>query len=415
MAMENSIIVIRGGTLIDGTGSVPIKNAVIVIDGSRIKALGEEGDIDIPSDAKVIDAYKKTVMPGMIDAHVHLEGVFDPNEPNMFLATLKTPPTLLVLWAAKHAKETLEAGFTTVRNMGGPEGVSLREAIKLGLVLGPRIVTAGWVTATGGHYDYQITGFILGLRVDTADDVSGVRKLTRERIREGVDFIKTCASDSPIADGHYPSWTQYTKEELKTIVDEAHAVGKKVAAHAEGTEGIKNAIEAGIDTIEHGTLLDDEAIQMMLERNTILVPTLGVFSALIEAGLAQLEPQKVKEVMKAHVKGFKKAYKAGVRIAMGTDTWRELKPGENARELKLMVKHGMTEKDALVACTKTGSEALGLENTLGTIEKGKIADILIVEGNPLKDIKVLQDKKNIQMIMKNGVIIKIDQCMHANN
>jgi imidazolonepropionase-like amidohydrolase len=242
-----------------------------------------------------------------------------------------------------------------------------------------------------------------------ADGVEGVRKAVRERFRAGSDFIKIFATGDVYSRGTGPDIRRFTLEEIKTIVDEAHAVSKKVAAHAEGTAGIKNAANGGVDTIEHGVYLDDEACQLMKRNNVILVPTLAVMRNIvaegIEAGMLPEAVSKGQEAAKAHQASVSKAHEAGVKIAMGSDTFMGVfSHGQNARELQALVEAGLTPMEAIVASTKTGAETLGLQGQIGTLEPGKIADIIIVDGDPLQDIRILQDPKKIRLVMKAGEI-----------
>jgi imidazolonepropionase-like amidohydrolase len=410
MKMERKIIAIKGGSLIDGSGKPPIKNAVVVIEGSMITRAGKEEEIKIPGAAEVIEANGKTIMPGMIDAHVHLASVVGV-DPDAATAILRTPPALLVLHAAKHAREMLEAGFTTVRDVGGEmihsEIFSLKRAIKLGLMPGPRIIAAGWVGMTAGHgdimYNWEPTWPRKLNDPFCADGVWEIRKRIREFAREGADLIKTASS------GERPyTPREYTKEELRALVDEAHALGMKVACHSTHAFGTKHAITAGVDTIEHGFGLDDEAIQMMIKSDVILVPTLSLTrpgqSLVVGRKTGEEERERAE---KRRLENFRKAYQAGVKIAMGTDTFRILRDfwGQNAYEIELMVRGGMSEMEAIVATTRTCAEALGLDNQIGIIDKGKLADIIIVDGSPLDDIRTLQDNKKIHFVIKNGDIV----------
>jgi imidazolonepropionase-like amidohydrolase len=344
----------------------------------------------------------------MIDAHVHLASVVGV-DPDAATAILRTPPSLLVLHASQHAREMLGAGFTTVRDMGGlmihSEIVSLKDAINFGLVPGPRIMVAGWVEMTAGHGDIMNNWFPTWPRRPSdpfcADGPWEIRKRIREFARDRVDLIKTGSS------GH-PPYTRksYTLEELATLVDEAHALRMRVACHSQSLEGSKHAAMAGVDTIEHGISLDDETMQLMIDAGTILVPTLSLTrpGADLVCGGVWPPPERLEEIHSLYMKNFLSAHKAGVKIAMGTDTFRILRNfwGQNAYELELMVKGGMSEMESIVATTKTGSEALGLEDKIGTIESGKLADIIVVDGNPLKDIRILQEKERIHIVLRNG-------------
>jgi imidazolonepropionase-like amidohydrolase len=407
--------VVKGGNLIDGTGRSPIENSVIVIEGSRIIEVGKEGDVRIPSDAQVIDAAGKTVMPGLMDIHVHLGNVEGASSPETFLSLFKASPFLLLLYAVKHAREMLEAGFTAARDLGmnkvmsaepiwaARPMVALRKAIEQKLIPGPRIAVAGPFCMSAGHFD-MLPSCYEDLR-NPPNGVWEVRKRVRELARENVDLIKIASGGGVAGEGEELWWRNYTVEELKAIVDEAHALGKKVAAHAYTANTVKNALDAGVDEIEHGSFLDDETIKILVEKGTYLVPTLTTFHATEKAEHMIRKKEEIKKMVAAN---FIKAYKAGVRIAVGTDIYLQEHPdpihGDNAYELELMVKYGMPEMEAIMAATKNTAEALGWEHKLGTIEKEKLADMLIIDGDPLKDIKILQNKQKILKVMKDGKI-----------
>ena len=407
--MEKNIIAINGGLLIDGNGDLPIKNAVVLIEDSVVKAAGKKEEVKIPNDADIINAKGKTIMPGMIDAHVHLASVVGVS-PDPVDAILRTPEPLLLLHAAKHAREMLEAGFTAIRDCVGMkqqnhDNVFLKCAIEMDLIPGPRVITCSWVETTGGHGDAELNMiYAWPIRVDSvcADGPWEIRKRVREAARAGADQIKTGNS------GHYLKFgpmgnsgglvRSFTKEEFLALVDEAHVNGMKVMCHSGGSiEAIMQAIEVGVDTIEHASPLNDEVIQMLVKSKIIIVPTLSI----------PMRFQKNSARTRAKLAEIGKAHKAGVQIAMGTDTYRNTRDywGKNAFELQGYVEAGMTEMEAIVSATKTAAEALGLENYVGTIEKGKLADIIIVDGNPLTNIKILQDKEKILYVIKNGDIV----------
>jgi imidazolonepropionase-like amidohydrolase len=406
---------IKNGTLIDGTGKTPLENSVVVIDGSKITAVGKVGEVQIPSDAQIIDAAGKVVMPGLMDLHVHLGNVEGASTAETLLDLFKASPFLLLLFAVKHSRELLEAGFTTVRDLGminfmsadafwaAKPLVCLRTAIERGLVPGPRIVVAGPFCMSAGHFDMSASRYE-NLRAPPNGPFE-VRKRVRELAREHVDLIKIASGGGTAGEGEEIWWRNYTIDELRAIVDEAHALGKKVAAHAYTADTVKNALEAGVDTIEHGSFLDDEAIQMLVEKKAFLVPTLTTYHITEKADYMR---RKKEEVKKAVAANFRKAHEAGVRIAAGTDLFLQEHPdpmyGDNAYELELMVRYGMSEMEAVMSATKSAAEALGLEKEIGTIEEGKSADIIILQGDPVKDIKILQKRENIRKVVKNGRI-----------
>jgi imidazolonepropionase-like amidohydrolase len=281
--------------------------------------------------------------------------------------------------------------------------VALRKAIEQGLVSGPRIAVAGPFCMSAGHFD-MLPSRYEDLR-SPPNGVWEVRKRVRELARENVDLIKIASGGGVAGEGEELWWRNYTVEELEAIVDEAHALGKKVAAHAYTANTVKNALKAGVDEIEHGSFLDDETIKMLVEKGTYLVPTLTTFHATEKAEHMRRKKEEIKRMVAAN---FTKAYKAGVRIAVGTDIYLQDHPdpihGDNAYELELMVRYGMPEMEAIRAATRNTAEALGWENKLGTIEKEKLADMIIIDGDPLKDIKILQNKQKILKVMKDGKI-----------
>ena len=419
---RKKLVVIEGGTLIDGTGGKPIEDSVVVSEGGRISAVGEEGEVKVPKDAKKIevDAHGKTVMPGLVDSHLHLIGM---KTDRMLEEQLVRPPQLSLIKSVFDTVDLLEAGFTTVKDCGG-FGIYLKRAIAEGTARGPRILSAGYVLSqTGGHGDVH---FIPVEWVDArtskrgnflvmpllCDGVAECIKATRYALREGADFIKVYASGGVLSMVDRPEHTQFTLEELKAIVEEARHAGKFVTAHCQGTEAMKNCIVAGVKTIDHACYPDEEVIEMAKKRkDVVFVSTLSIAQRLVtegeKAGYPPWVVTKAKEVTEITTKNIAKLHKAGLTIACGTDFLGSplLKMGTNAMELELLVEQcGFKPMDAIVAATQNGAKACGLENQIGTIEKGKLADIIIVDGDPLKDIKVLQEKNKIKMVMKEGKI-----------
>jgi imidazolonepropionase-like amidohydrolase len=400
---------IRCGTLIDGTGAEPVRGATLVFENDSITAITTNGDV--PRDAEVIDAGHLTVMPGMIDCHVHLgSSTWGLQE------RLLTPFSLIVAHALNHARVTLEAGFTSVRDAAGtPRGV--RMAIDQGLFPGPRLrIAVSALSQTGGHGDSVMPNGanirpVSELPFTVVDGVEAVRKATREVLRAGADQIKVHTSGGVMSANDEPGATGFSPDEIAAIVYEARAAGKTVMAHAQATQGIKNAVLGGISSIEHGIFLDEEVIDEMKRRGTFFVPTLVAPLWVIrraEKDPSSVPPyalRKAREVVAAHQASFRLAVERGVRIAMGTDTG--VGPhGSNAEELERMVEGGMTPMQAIVATTHTAAECTRIAHLTGTLEIGKRADILAVDGDPLSDIRLLQHKEILALIVKDGRTFK---------
>jgi len=399
--------VIIGAKLIDGTGKSPVDDATVIIKDNKIMDVGK--GLDIPRGAKVIDAEGRTLLPGLIDSHVHMCSNSDPS----IMANLNYRWGVLQLFGYRNGVNMLEAGFTTVRDMGAPLdfGLSLRDAINRGVVKGPRVLACGnIISMTGGHADFHLpSGISYEGMSRIADGVQECRKAAREQLRSGADFIKICSSGGVMSPTDPVDTPQFTVEEIKTITYEAACVGKRVASHAHGPTGIKNAIEAGVKTIEHGSLIDEEAMKMLKEAGGFLVPTFvagwNIVEHGLEGGIPKYAVDKAEEVAYEVRKNALKSHKMGVKVAVGTDAGTPFnRHGDNAQEIIHFVDAGFTPMEAIVAATKTGSECLGLENQIGTVEKGKLADLILVEGDPLKDIKVLGAKQNIKLVMKDGLI-----------
>jgi imidazolonepropionase-like amidohydrolase len=405
---------VRNGTLIDGTGGQPLPDAAVLIEGNRIKTVGPAHDIRLPdADLKIIDAWGGTILPGLIDTHVHLmlEGV-------NLARDMVAPFSLRFFNAVEFCHRTLDAGITSVRDAGGADA-GLRQAIETGVIAGPRLqISITVLTITGGHADgWMLSGneFNLfpaypGMPDGRCDGVEAVRLKVREVLRAGADVIKVCATGGVLSPTDHPEFTQFSPEELDVIVREAaYRRGVKVMAHAQGAEGIKNAVRAGIHFIEHGIYLDDEAIELMLAHGTYLVPTLLAPLAVLEAGekggMPEYGVRKAREVIEAHSDSIGRAYKAGVKIAMGTDAG-VMPHGTNLRELGLMCQIGLSPMESIVATTKVAAECLGWQDRVGTLEPGRLADLIITRTDPLKDIRSLENNDNIVVVMKDGQIAK---------
>ena len=414
LQQQASVTAIRAGTLIDGTGAAPVKNAVILVQDGRITAVG--ANVTVPAGATVVDLSAETVLPGFIDAHVHLAG-HSIGDGDWQHAGLTELPSQRVLLGAAHAQQTLEAGFTTVRVVGSAEfgDVALRNAINAGWIQGPRIVAAGISFGIrGGHCDETngLQPYALGreggVEVGVADGVEEARNAVRYAVKYGADVIKICATGGVLSLTDSAGVQQYTEEEMRAIVETATQLDRRVAAHAHGTAGIKAAVRAGVTSIEHGSILDAEAVQLMKQRGTWLVPTLlagFTVESLATAGRlpAPIAAKALAIAPRMH-NSFKLALDGGVKIALGTDAG-VMRHGTNAREFELMVRWGMTPMQAIVAGTSSGATLLGVERDAGTIAAGKRADIVGVRGDPLQDITVLQ---RVDFVMKDGRTFKRD-------
>jgi imidazolonepropionase-like amidohydrolase len=401
---------IRCGTLIDGTGTDPLRGATLLFEGDSIVGIDRSGEV--PRDTKVIDAEHLTVMPGMIDCHVH----FASQSSWGIQERLLTPYSLLIAHALNNARITLEAGFTSVRDAAGtPRGVKL--AIDQGLFPGPRMrIAVSALSQTGGHGDSTMPNGAnirpsIEMPITVVDGVEGVRRATREVLRAGADQIKVHTSGGVMSPNDEPGATGFSPDEIAALVYEARAAGKTVMAHAQATQGIKNAVLGGIHSIEHGIFLDDETIEAMKQRGTFFVPTLVAPLWVLrraEKDPASVPPyavRKAKEVLADHKRSFQIAVERGVKIAMGTDTG--VGPhGTNAEELQRMVEGGMSPMQAIVATTRSAAECSRLSHLTGTLEVGKRADLLGVDGDPLVDISILQDKDRLHLILKDGRTFK---------
>lgn len=402
-------MIIKNINLIDGTGKDIQRCVDIKIENHVVSEIGTHLNGD-----NIIEGNGQYLLPGMIDSHVHVMLEMEPLE-----RRLATPFSYNFYKAIDHLKRTVDAGVTTVRDALGAD-LGLKEAVNDGLILGPRLqISVNALTITGGHGDsYTKSGIQLpilqdgypGLPSGICDGVNEVRKKAREMLRAGADVLKVHATGGVTSATDHPDYTQFSLEELKVIVEEAQfRNNRKVMAHAQGLQGVKQCIEAGIHSIEHGIYLDDEAVQLMKEKEMYLVPTLlaplSVIEFAEELGMSENSIKKSKQVMQDHIDSFKKAHQAGVKIAMGTDAG-VFKHGTNLRELELMVEHGMTEMEAIVSSTKTAAECLGYDEDLGTIEVGKKADFILLDQNPLEDIKVLKDPNKIKVVSIDGKIVK---------
>lgn len=398
-------MLIKAGHLLDVRTGKTLEQQEILIEGDTIKALGVIGT-KRPLNARVIDLSNATVLPGLIDCHTHLflhPGVLEEQ------ATKETA-TYRTLIASVNAYKTLEAGFTTIRDVGN-EGadfgdVSVRDAINHGEISGPRMqVATRAIAMTGSHddikgynYELHLPGFSM-----IADGPNEIRKAVRTQIKYGADLIKIYATGGIMTPGDEPEYTEFTENEIRVAVEEAAHQGRKVAAHAMGPNGIKNAVRAGVVSIEHGDLIDDESIQMMVAKHVYLVPTLTAGNEILKSPqLPAFAVNKMRRVANIQRTGLSKAVQAGVPIALGTDAG-DFPHGQNAREFALMVDYGMSPLQSIQAGTINAAELLGWSDRIGTVEPGKFADLVAVEGDPLKDVNLLQ---HVKFVMKGGIVIK---------
>lgn len=404
------VVLIRTGPLFDGTSETMKPPSSILIRGGRIEAVGQ--NLSAPAGAEIIDLSEWTVLPGLIDLHTHLNG--DPTR-GFTESQFRQYPGFAAIVGAKNARITLLAGFTTVQNVGAREfaDVALRDAINQGVIPGPRIFTAGKsLSITGGHCDRG------GYRPDLGDEPSwkeGIingaeeaRAAVRYQIKYGADVIKVCATAGVMSAGSEIGPAQTTLDELRAIVETARMLNRRVTVHAHGREGIANALQAGVNSIQHGSVLDDELIGIMKAKRIHLVPTMLAYDFVFrEANEGRMSPNSAKkaiEVTPLARSSHRRAIAAGVPVAFGTDAG-VYEHGRNADEFRLLVDAGLPHAKALLAATREAAIAMGRDDVLGTIEPGKVADLIAVRGNPLENVAVL---KNVSFVMKDGVVYKKD-------
>ena len=405
-----ALVAVKAGRLIDPKSGSVSSGSVILIENGRVKAVGPS--IAVPAGAKVVDLSGMTVLPGLMDCHTHLVGDYADNADP--LSDLKTTAAQRAFESIPNAKATLDAGFTTVRDVGTYRAfvdVAMRDAIAKGYFPGPRMFVAGaYLTITGGGGAMSAglapdIGLPWDLRFGIADGVEQVRQRVRDIAQYGVDVIKVIATGAFLAHGSNPKSVEYTYDELRAAVEEAAHKGLKVAAHAHSTEGIQLAVKAGVASIEHGTFLDDEGIRLMKEHGTYLVA--DVYDAEYirqgaKAGMPEDFAEKMPEADEIQREAFRKAVRAGVKIAFGTDA--SVYPhGLNARQFAWQVKYGQTPMEAIRSATVSASELIGRGNDAGSLEPGKRADLIAVHGDPLSDVRVLED---VAFVMKDGKVYK---------
>ncbi|HEY0377325.1 MAG TPA: amidohydrolase family protein [Pyrinomonadaceae bacterium] len=407
-AAEHRRVLVRAGRLVDARAGRVLTDQAILIEGDRIKEVGPAQTVAAraPAGTEVIDLSNATVLPGLIDAHTHLTG----NPDQIGYASLGISVPREALFGARNARLTLEAGFTTVRNVGagGYSDIALRDAINDGDIPGPRIDASGpAIGVTGGHCDENLLAPQFHYTSEgVADGVDGVMRKTREIVKYGASVIKICATGGVLSKGDSPGAEQFSDEEVRAIVAEAHRLGRKVAAHAHGASGIKQAVLAGVESIEHGSFINDEDIRLMKEHGTYLVPTLYLADWFMEnAQKLNVPPfimEKAKVVLPSARVNIARAFKAGVKVAFGTDA-AVYPHGLNAHEFAVMVKLGLTPMQAIQAATVNAADLLGWSDRVGAIEAGRYADIIAVRGDPLSDVTELE---RVRFVMKGGMVVK---------
>jgi imidazolonepropionase-like amidohydrolase len=404
-------VALKAGRVLDVKTGRYVTQQIIWIEDGKIKAIGNAADLEkqLPAGAKTIDLSNATVLPGLIDCHTHL--TFSPESLGWRGLTVSVPREALT--GARNARLTLEAGFTTVRNMaaGGLADVALRDAINAGDVPGPRVLASGPpLSITGGHGDQNLLAPQFNYSNEgVTDGIPGVMNRVRENIKRGADVIKFMASGGVLSQGDNPQAEQFSPEEMRAIITEAHRLGRKVGAHAHGAQAIKDAVLAGVDSIEHGSYIDDEDIRLMKEHGTYLVPTLYLADWFMDnyQKLSATENMiaKAKAVMPAARQNVARAFREGVKVAFGTDA-AVYPHGLNAHEFAVMVKLGLSPLQAIQSATVNAADLLGWSDRVGALESGKFADLIAVDGDPLQDVTQLE---RVRFVMKGGEVVKAVQ------
>jgi imidazolonepropionase-like amidohydrolase len=405
-------LVLKNAMVIDGTGNAPLPNGSVVVEGERIKEILPSSPGKIPAGATTIDCHHQTLLPGLIDAHVHVGAV----EANLMDQQRRNFTSMLVIRSMKIIKEALDQGFTTVRDAAGADP-GFREAIRQGLIQGPRLFVAGYaLSQTGGHGDFRLptemrspSEDLAGLATRVCDGIDQVRRMAREQLRSGVDHLKVMAGGGAMSPSDEIDTSQYSIEELKAAVSEAQAAGTYVMAHVYSCRSIQNCIAAGVRTLEHGNLLDEESAQAIKNAGAFLVPTLVTYEMISrmgkDLGIPENNIRKINEARERSLEALSIAHRVGVKIASGSDL---LGPMQVFKGMELELKSRVLgPMGAIVASTKTNAELLRREKDLGTVEVGKLADLILVNGDPLKDIRLFQQyQEKITLILQGGGVYK---------
>jgi imidazolonepropionase-like amidohydrolase len=413
----NEMTAIKVGKLIDGNGGPVVDRGVILIEGKRIKAVGRAEDVIIPPNARVIDEPKLTAMPGMMDLHLHIGQFNSLTFRNYRVSQWEISPELQQLYMLFHAQLCFERGFTTLRDEGlmstrglmTEHTIAVRDSINLGIFPGPRLIVAAFTVGTGSHLDLIMPRASLRNPKATADGADEMRKLSRENLLKGADWLKTCASGGGGTDKESPHVRNHTQEELDAVCDEAHAQHAYCSIHCFTPEAQRMALKAGADTIEHMVFHSEEMIEEIVKSGTPVCPTLlhrtdHAIDVRSRTGTPAFTLEKMRKIQPFTFETFQAMHKAGVKIFMGTDMGPEPDMGTNALELEVYVNLGMTPMEAIMTATRNAAEAVHLDKDIGTLDAGKFADILLIDGNPAEDIKVLLPRENIKMVMKDGKV-----------
>jgi imidazolonepropionase-like amidohydrolase len=405
-------LVLKNAAIITATGEDPISEGFVVIEGDRIKEVLSGAPRGVPSGAVVIDCRQQTLLPGLIDAHVHVGAV----DANIMEQQRRTFPSLLMVRTLKVMQEALDQGFTTIRDAGGADA-GLREAVKQGLVPGPRMFVAGSpLSQTGGHGDFRLPTErhapieeAAGIATTVCDGVDAVRRAAREQLRRGVDHLKVMAGGGAMSPSDEIDTSQYSLEELKAIVWEAQSAGTYVMAHVYSSRSIRNAVTAGVRSLEHGNLLDEEAAQAIQQAGAYLVPTMVTYEMISrmgkDMGIPENNIRKINEARERSLEALAIAHRVGVKIGSGSDL---LGPMQCYKGMELELKaQVLGPMGAIVASTRTNAELLRKEKVLGTLEAGKLADLILVDGDPLKNMRLFQQyREKITLIVQGGRIYK---------